>query len=215
MRLLDLFCGAGGAAMGYSRAGFHVTGVDIKPQPRYPFTLVQGDALEYLRAHGHEFDAIHASPPCQRYSTLTPRGRLQDHPDLVAPTRDLLRASGKPYVIENVVGSPLRAPFQLCGTAFGLRLRRHRLFEAPWLPLPNAPPCAHHLLTRSVPVPDKRSRWPNRFTVPVYGHTNYAGELKLRQDAMGIDWMPNVELVLAIPPAYTEWIGKRMLEAIK
>jgi DNA (cytosine-5)-methyltransferase 1 len=135
MRLLDLFCGAGGAAMGYYRAGYtEIVGVDIHPQKRYPFTFVQGDALEYLAAHGHEFDLIHASPPCQAYS----RARMlqgNDHPDLVGPTRELLIASGKPYIIENVVGAPLINPIRLTGTMFGLLTVRPRLFESN-LPIP-------------------------------------------------------------------------------
>ena len=125
-RLLDLFCSAGGAAMGYHRAGFDVTGVDINPQPRYPFAFVQGDALEYVAAHGHEYDAIHASPPCQRYSkaTIVHAGVRETHPDLVAPARELLVASGAEWIIENVVGAPLIAPARLCGTMFGLTFAR-------------------------------------------------------------------------------------------
>lgn len=138
-RLLDLFCCAGGSGEGYRRAGFEVTGVDIMPQPRYMAgrgTFIQADALEYLKEHGAEFDAIHASPPCQRYSSMT-KGRWKDrqHPDLIAPTRDLLKAIGKPWIIENVPGAPLKYAVLLCGTMFGLQtpegsqLRRHRLFE--------------------------------------------------------------------------------------
>src|SRR5690348_16558972 len=128
-RLLDLFCGAGGCSMGYHRAGFEVVGVDIKPQKNYPFEFHQADALEFLKIHGHEFDAIHASPPCQRYSV----GRHihqsgGNHPDLVHPTRSLLEATGKPWVIENVMGSPV-AGVTLCDLMFGLKVLRHRLFE--------------------------------------------------------------------------------------
>jgi len=138
-RLLDLFCGAGGCGVGYSRAGFDVVGVDASPMPRYPFEFHQADALEFLAAHGHEFDVIHASPPCQFYSALRhmPNAK-KDHPDLVVPTRELLKASGKPYVIENVPGAPLIRPTMLCGTMFGLGtgnadLRRHRIFETNWI----------------------------------------------------------------------------------
>jgi site-specific DNA-cytosine methylase len=128
-RLLDLFCGAGGAGMGYHRAGFEVVGVDIAPQPHYPFEFHQGDALEYLAAHGHEFDAIHASPPCQRYSSIQ-RITKNKHkwPDLVDPVRQLLIKSGKPYVIENVQGAPLRVDAFMCGSMFGLGMIRHRIF---------------------------------------------------------------------------------------
>ena len=137
-RLLDLFCGAGGCSVGYNRAGFDVVGVDAAPMPRYPFEFHQGDALEYLTAHGHEFEAIHASPPCQFYSNLRhmPNAK-KTHLDLVAPTRAALVTTDKPDVIENVPGAPLLNPTMLCGTMFGLGtgeadLRRHRLFETNW-----------------------------------------------------------------------------------
>ena len=130
MRLLDLFCCAGGAGMGYSRAGFDVVGVDIAPQPRYPFEFIQAEAIEYVKAHGHEYDAIHASPPCQASSALTKgtnRGRIYE--DLIPQTRAALGASGRPYVIENVQGSDLRRDATLCGEMFGLAVIRHRYFE--------------------------------------------------------------------------------------
>lgn len=142
MRLLDLFCGAGGAAVGYHRAGFtEIVGVDIKPQPRYPFTFVQADALEYVEQHGHEFDAIHASPPCQLYTAMRFMWNWNGdkHPDLVGPTREALIGVGCPWVIENVPPSPLRRCLILCGSQFGLgvevngewyELRRHRVFES-------------------------------------------------------------------------------------
>ena len=126
-RLLDLFCGAGGAAMGYHRAGFEVVGVDIKPQPHFPFEFHQVDALTYTL---DGFDAYHASPPCQRYSCAVNLHNNRDsHPDLIDIVRNILLKTGKHYVIENVPGSPLINPTQLCGSAFGLRVRRHRLFE--------------------------------------------------------------------------------------
>jgi DNA (cytosine-5)-methyltransferase 1 len=145
-RLLDLFCGAGGAAMGYHRAGFDVVGVDVNPQPRYPFEFVQADALTYPL---EGFDAIHASPPCQPWTRKTPtwgRARVHypDHPQLIEPTRDRLHASGLPYVIENVVGAPLRAQVMLCGSMFGLRIQKHRLFEGNW-PLPFPPASCYHV----------------------------------------------------------------------
>jgi DNA (cytosine-5)-methyltransferase 1 len=134
-RILDLFCGAGGASAGYARAGFDVVGVDLNPQPRYPFEFHQADALTFPL---DGFDAIHASPPCQAYSTMR-RGLWKDreHPDLIAPIRDRLIGADVPYVIENVEGARrlLVNPVLLCGTMFGLgtkegnQLRRHRYFE--------------------------------------------------------------------------------------
>jgi DNA (cytosine-5)-methyltransferase 1 len=204
MRLLDLFCGAGGAAMGYHRAGFEVVGVDIKPQPRYPFAFFQADAL-MVPVIG--FDAVHASPPCQRYTIAqNARKNAAAHPDLVAPTREVLRRSGLPYVIENVVGAPLVNPVTLCGTAFGLEhdgfeLRRHRLFE-----------CSFPVLT--VPC---RHRLP---AAPVFGHN--AGRDFYRRHGRGynaaakaaimeIDWMTRDEVSQAIPPVFTELIGRFLL----
>ena len=135
--------------MGYHRAGFDVVGVDIAPQPNYPFEFHQGDALEYLEAHGREFDAIHASPPCQSFLNLgavnKSLGRKYDYPNLVEPTRELLLASGKPFIIENVVGAPLHDPVQICGTGLDLPLRRHRRFESNF-PLEGVA-CAHHRFT--------------------------------------------------------------------
>src|SRR5713226_9004155 len=138
-RLLDLFCGAGGAAAGYARAGFEVVGVDIRPQPRYPFAFHQADALT-CSLDG--FDAYHASPPCQLYSRTHRLWKSSVHPDLVDPLRQRLRATGKPYMLENVPGAPLPGSIVLCGTMFGLGVLRHRLFESNVLLfLPG--PCAH------------------------------------------------------------------------
>lgn len=209
MRLLDLFCGAGGAAMGYHRAGWDVVGVDIRPQPRYPFRFIQADAMTFPL---DGFDAIHASPPCQHYSQANrAMGNHENYPDLVAETRARLVASGAEYVIENVVGAPLCCPFMLCGSMFGLRcgagwLRRHRLFECSTL-LMGVPECRH----------------PADVSIGVYGNgTNSWHRKKLgrnitvdeQRDAMGIDWMTRAELTQAIPPAYTEWIGRKLLACI-
>lgn len=212
-RLLDLFCGAGGAAMGYHLAGFEVVGVDIKPQPNYPFTFVQRDALEYLRDGISGFDVIHASPPCQAYSSLGSMWPDREHPDLVGVTREALHATGLPWVIENVEGAPLRNAVTLCGSMFQLGvwsegtfawLRRHRLFEMSSGPF-WAPECQH----------------PAGPVIGVYGgsggssrrdtntqHYNVAE----RRVAMGIDWMTGAELNQAIPPLYTQWIGARLME---
>lgn len=230
MKLLDLFCGAGGAAMGYYRAGFdEIVGVDIKPQPRYPFTFVQGDALEYAAAHAHEFDAIHASPPCQAYSTIAKQVRkmrpgMYEHPDMVAATRETMMRAGKSFVIENVPGAPLVEPITLCGSSFGLDVRRHRCFELYGFFL-LAPPCSHHWQVPRFRSLDKRRGL--KAVVPVHGggqlagvvgvhdHLNYAGEKQLRERAMGIDWMNPHELTQSIPPAYTQFIGEHLIAAIK
>lgn len=206
--VLDLYCGAGGASMGYYRAfgpGVQIVGVDIEPQPRYPFEFVQADALEYVAEHGGAFNLIHASPPCQRFSVATPEPYKAQHPDLIVPTRRALRKTGRPYVIENVEGARrhLRCPVKLCGTMFGLNLRRHRYFEVHPLFLMLAPPCNH-----SVDV------------VYVTGSTGHSGCGFHRRDfpkaekesAMEIDWMITDELDEAIPPVYTEWIANRLIE---
>jgi DNA (cytosine-5)-methyltransferase 1 len=213
--LIDAFCKAGGAGMGYSRAGFEVVGVDIEPQPNYPFEFHQADALEFLAGGGMaRADAAHASPPCHAYSTVTGRNRSnrRRYPDLVAETRDALIATGLPYVIENVVGAPLRNPVQLCGSSFGLDIRRHRLFETNW-PL-MGPPCAHAWQTPRFRSLDSRMDGPAT-VVGVHGHLNYPGEFELRCKAMGIDWMTNAELTQAIPPAYTELIGHQLMAAVQ
>lgn len=205
MKLLDLFCGAGGSAMGYHRAGFEVVGVDINPQKNYPFEFHQADALEYVAEHGHEFDVIHASPPCQDHTrSYTPYDHGTAH--LLPDTRNLLIEIGKPWVIENVPGAPMRIDFLLCGCMFGLpRLRRQRWFETSWRGFALMPPCYH-------PEP----------IVTVAGHgipsgSSYLGHVdgkeysRLARLAMGIDWMTRDELSQAIPPAYTEWIGAQLM----
>jgi DNA (cytosine-5)-methyltransferase 1 len=208
-KLLDLFCGAGGAGMGYHRAGFDVTGVDLAPQKRYPFTFIQDDALEYLAAHGHEYDAIHASPPCQHYSRtrqIHPE-RIGTHADLVAPTRVLLHHIGAPYIIENVPGAPLIAPKTLCGLSFDLCVYRHRLFESNLLLL--QPSHRHHPAGRLRKV--GRSGHQDGDIIIVAGHFADVGYARR---AMGIDWMTRDELSQAIPPAYAEFIGRQLLAAV-
>lgn len=233
-RILDLFCCAGGAAMGYHRAGFDVVGVDIRPQPHYPFYFIQADALEYLRKHGREFDAIHASPPCQRYSSMR-RGRWQDreHPDLIEPVRELLKATGKPYVIENVEGAPVKYSLMLCGTMFdlqtteGSQLRRHRLFETSFpirVQFGEKIYCRHNDGS-AIGVygggPDAARRRPA--TIGVWGHAGSVRQrdqldhygIEARRQVMGIDWMSGDELSEAIPPVYTEYIGKHLIKCVK
>ena len=204
-RLLDLFCGAGGCSVGYHRAGFDVVGVDIDPQPRYcGDEFVQADALEYVAKYGDLFDAIHASPPCQGYSkTRTITGKT--HPLLIEPTREALRKTGKPYVIENVPGAPLINPVVLVGSMFGLRTMRPRLFECSFeMPFVLAPPpAARHAEMGRKPRPGEY--------VHVVGHVT---DMAYCKQAMGIDWMNRAELSQAIPPAYTQYIGERLMEVV-
>jgi DNA (cytosine-5)-methyltransferase 1 len=207
-RLLDLFCGAGGATMGYHRAGFDVVGVDIRPQPNYPFEFVQADALD-PPVFWDDFDAIHASPPCQAFTMYGNTGLVGDYPDLIAPTRELLQATGLPYVIENVPGAPLENPTVLCGTSLGLEVRRHRLFETSW-PL-IVPPCAHGQFTeRKYPGSSDR---PNGRTVCNVGE--WRVPLERQKQAMGVAWMTLEELSEAIPPAYTELIGHQLMQHLR
>jgi DNA (cytosine-5)-methyltransferase 1 len=209
--LLDLFCGAGGATKGYQRAGFYVVGVDIKPQKNYcGDEFHQADALEYLDEHGREFDVIHASPPCKAHTVLRVLHPGIVHPDLIPQTREKLQASGLPYIIENVMGAPLRNPVMLCGTMFHLEtadgkaeLRRHRLFESSHMIL-GVPACRHTMRT-----------------IGVFGHNGGSSKrdgfkqyfsAKEGCEAMGIDWMNRDELSQAIPPAYSEFIGRKAIE---
>lgn len=211
-RLLDLFSCEGGAGMGYSRAGFDVVGVDINPQPRYPFEHHVGDALEYLEAHGAEFDVIHASPPCQAHSTITPD--KSKHIDLIPATRAALLAAGKPYVIENVEGArrSLLDPIRLCGSSFGMRVRRHRYFESKVQLL--TLPCQHD--SQGVPVGvygalrDKTWTRPNGKSRGVK-----AQSVEEAQSAMGMPWASWHGTTQAIPPAYTEYIGRQIIAALE
>lgn len=206
-RLLDLFCGAGGCSVGYSRAGFDVVGVDVRPMPRYPFEFHRGDALEYVAAHGHEFDVIHASPPCQAFTPLRAVCGGKEYPDFVAATRAALVATGRPYVIENVVQAPIRATVVLCGAMFGLRVYRHRGFETSLLV--TTPPHQRHVAPTAWGRDRKRRYLQGDHFLSVTGDVGrYAG------DAMGIDWMTGNELSQAIPPAYSEWIGRQLIAAL-
>jgi DNA (cytosine-5)-methyltransferase 1 len=212
VKILDLFCGAGGASFGYHQAlpDAEIVGIDIDKQPRYPFTFIQTDAtrkiedVRFLRS----FDLIHASTPCQRYSDLAHRnGNGDEWPNYISPVRWHLQRSRVPYVIENVEGAPLNEPLLLCGTMFPqLRVIRHRLFEASFaiepIPHPSHPLVFTH---------DKRKDHHGRLDqdtayVQVTGGGNATIANKL--EAMGIDWMINEEVNEAIPPAYTEYIGK-------
>ena len=199
-RLLDLFCGAGGAAVGYHRAGFDVLGIDSKPQPNYPFTFWQHDATTLAPEVFIGFDVIHASPPCQRW--LGVPGALGDeYPDLLGPTRDMLEATGLPYIIENVPGAPLDGPI-LCGSSFGLPLVRHRRFEVSFD-------------VGLLPSMCRQRSW-GRGTehAGAFPFAHGAWRPAWRQHVMPAvwPWMTLEETHDAIPPAYTEFIGAQLLE---
>lgn len=196
LTVLDLCSGAGGLSMGYHLAGYEVTGVDLHPMPNYPFPFHQADALDYLdritqTGEIEKYDLVHASWPCQHFANVTNwRGSQADHEDLLAPGRELMIASGRPWVIENVPEAPLRPDYLLCGSQFGLRVRRHRSFETSWGGGGDLlPPCWHH--KGLLPFMHK-------------GERAYA-------DAMGCTWMTKHEARQAVPPAYSEWIGRQYL----
>lgn len=225
-RLLDLFCGAGGAAMGYSRAGFDVVGVDIKPQPNYPFTFVDCDALDYLRyvIDLTGFAAIHASPPCQAFTSLrVMHNARDDHPDLIGPTRELLLQTGLPYIIENVPGAPVSRLTRLCGSSFGLgvevydgwrQLRRHRYFETSFSML--SPPCQHRGATIGIYGDHARDRRRNERQASKGVDFPDKDKLALGKGAMGMPWARRWrEVSEAIPPAYTEFIGHQLMSALR
>ena len=223
--LLDLYCCEGGASKGYADAGFAVEGVDIDPKvaKRYPFSFRRMDAIEYVRQHGHKYDAVHASPPCQGYSVTASslsREQLAKHPLLLAETRRALKETGKPYIIENVVGAPLFAPTLLCGSMFGLtatdddgsvvRLERHRLFESN-LQLSAPAPCRHD---PRIPVAgiygggrSKRNGGGKR--------GGYTPVKAVRADLLGVHRMSQLGLSEAIPPAYTTWLGGILMEHLE
>lgn len=204
MIALDLFCGAGGASMGLHRAGFEVVGVDIKPQPRYPFRFVQGDALRppfELR----EFDLVWASPHCQRYTSLRSVFDSSKYPDQIADVRVLLDGYDGLSVIENVVGAPLRSDLILCAHSFGLRAYRHRIFECSFPVV--QPEHKPHVILVNRKKTNRRAHWNAGGFVTVVGDIGrYVGP-----EAMGINWMTGNELSQAVPPAYSEYIAKQAL----
>ena len=202
-KLLDLYCGAGGCSAGYVDAGFDVVGVDILPQPKYPFAFHQGDAIEFLLTHFQDFDAVHASPPCQEHSSSTKTWKAagKTYPELIVPTRQALIQCGIPYVIENVPGAPLLNPVLLCGTMFGRPIYRHRMFEASF-PL-EQPLHPEHVATQ---VKMGRKANPGEF-LQVVGHFSGVPEARA---AMQIGWMGQKELAQAIPPSYTHYVGNAL-----
>ncbi|MGW3423358.1 SAM-dependent methyltransferase [Streptomyces phaeochromogenes] len=207
-RLLDAFCCQGGAAKGYADAGFDVTGIDLVPQPRYPFAFIQAEAVAFIRAYGAEFDFIHASPPCQHDSECQ-RIQGNPHPDLIGPTRAALESTGRPWVMENVRGAvpKLRTPVMLCGGMFGLQTYRHRYFETGGgftvdqvVHLDHAAPQAK----MGRPIPPGH-----------YGQFvgNFSGVSHARE-VMGVPWMNRDGIRECVPPAYTLWVGTRALAAL-
>jgi DNA (cytosine-5)-methyltransferase 1 len=206
-----LFCCAGGAGTGYAQAGFDVVGVDIDPQPNYPFQFIQADALSLDLDFLKTFDALHGSPPCQAYSDLAKRnGNAHEWPKLVEPVRGMFIQSGLPYVIENVEGAPLVNPIVLCGTMFpNLRVLRHRLFEANFLmstPVHGKHPKVHTFDKRKSHY-GKTDEWKDFVQVTGGGNSSVAAA----RAAMDIDWMSKNELNEAIPPAYTRFVGEQLL----
>lgn len=211
-RLLDAFCGEGGASVGYHRAGFDVVGVDLsaKALRRYPFPSVRADAVWFIREHGHEFDIVAGSPPCKAHNDLQ-RQWKRDHPNLIPPTRAAMISTGRPWVIENVEGAPLIEPLVLCGAAFllgaicadgvGRHLRRHRLFES------------------NVPLMGGGCACPAGQSLGIYGTggggqmtRGYKADRAEAAEALGVDWMTRAGLSQAIPPAYTEFLGAQLLD---
>ncbi len=212
-RLLDLFCGAGGATRGYQLAGFHVTGVDIAPQPNYCGDVFhQTDALEFVAEHWRDFEAIHASPPCQASSALTKGTNAgREYPQLIPETRRLLRATGLPTVLENVQGSGLRRDLTLCGEMFGLGVIRHRYFElGRWTAM--QPP---HVAHRGRVAGYRHGRWFEGPYFAVYGEGGGKGTVLQWQAAMGMPWTDvRKEIAEAIPPAFSRYIGEQLYDLV-
>jgi DNA (cytosine-5)-methyltransferase 1 len=208
LKLLDLYCGGGGAGYGYEQAGFDVTGVDLYPQPKHRGKFIQADAIEYLAAHYRQYDVVHASPPCQAYSMASMQFRKQgkQYVDLISETRTALIAIGKPYVIENVPGSPLLNPVELCGAMFDMHTYRHRLFESN-ITL-KAPEHPKHIAPNA-----KMGRKPKPGEFIQYvGHFSGVG---LVQEMTGLYWLGQSELAQSIPPQYTQYIGQQLIEYLR
>jgi DNA (cytosine-5)-methyltransferase 1 len=221
VRLLDLYCKAGGASKGYADAGFEVVGIDIKKQKRYPFEFIQADCLEILQDLDYlrTFDVIAASPPCQTHSRTKhlrdAQGGTTTKVDLIPQTREALIASGKPYVIENVPGAPLIKPVQFCGSSFGLKVRRHRLFESN-LELTGSV-CKHKEQGKPIGVygaMNDTAQGLDKTTGKYVIGGSTAKTVEEARQAMGIEWMIWGELVEAIPPVYTHTIGKQLIDLL-
>jgi len=198
IKLLDLYCGAGGACRGYQQAGFEVTGIDNQAQPRYPGQFIKGDAIHFLVKNWKSFDVIHASPPCQAYTKLNHKNKPSSSHDLerIIP---ILKSTGKPFVVENVEMAPMPKSIKLNGLMFGLNVFRQRIFYS------------NIFLMEPGQVPVKRSRVKHKRIFTVAGNGAKGDTLSNWSNAMGIDWMTKKELAQAIPPAYTKWIGEQLM----
>lgn len=212
-RILDAFCGIGGATRGYQDAGFFVIGVDHKPKPDYcGDEFIQADALTWMRKNRRKFDAVHASPPCQNWSLLTmgnrARGLYDNHQDMIIPTRRMLMRTEKPWVMENVPQAPMRADLELCGLMFDLKVFRHRVFELHGFTVdqPEHPSHDGHRVKAW-----RHGALRDGDMMGVYGSGGMKGSLPQWQEAMGIDWTRSWNgLSEAIPPRYTELIGHEL-----
>jgi DNA (cytosine-5)-methyltransferase 1 len=208
-RIADVFGGAGGSAKGYELAGFEVVVVDSDPKlaKACPFEFVRMDAFEFLADHAREFDAIHVGPPCQAFSP-TKALHDTDYPRWINPVRIILDYLERPYVIENVVGARahMRNPIQLCGSSFGLGVRRHRLFETSF-PIALVPPCAHYLQPEPIDVTGTGASRIGPRLDGGGGNSRKPRNLSHAREVMGIDWMSRTQLAEAIPPVFTQFIG--------
>ena len=239
-KILDLYCCAGGAAVGYHRAGFDVYGIDINPQPRYPFAFRRDDALATLallltgegvvfdtdegpvRLWMEDFVAIHASPPCQSFSR-TKTLHSNEHPDLVEPTRTLLKQTGKPWIIENVVGAPLIDPIKLCGSEFDmigedvdgvpLKMIRHRLFESN-VQLTGKGGCRHRKDIQTASVYGAGGGWTPKHRDNPERRGGYIPHVDVLRKILEVDWTTKHELSQVVPPAFTEHLGRQLLDHI-
>lgn len=220
MKVLDLFCGGGGISVGYFNAGFEVVGVDVEPQRYYPFEFIQKSVFDLDLDYMKSFDLIHASPPCQAYSFSTQWIRnkgLKQYLDLVQVTRNLLESTGKPYVIENVPGAPLRKDLVLCGDMFDLGVIRHRHFEIKGFKVQQLKHIKHKGMVADGSKMGvyggnpRNARTRKRYTVA----SHMTGTLAQWKNAMGIFWINNKHILAqAIPPKYSEYIGKQFLKSI-
>lgn len=210
-RALDLYCGGGGASMGLYQAGFEVVGVDVAPQPHYPFEFHQADALTFPL---EGFDFVWASPPCQFGSECTPIAHRHKHPNLIPQTRARLQAAGMPYIIENVeaVRKHLINPVMLCGTMFGLPIYRHRYFELSFPIAFLAPPCRHDL--NPALLDRKLIQVSGQSSQVIDGRRVRKNSVAEKREAMGIDWMTVDEITQAIPPAYSHFLGLQVIAAL-